>query len=302
MATTDIQQSTNSRLPSTLVTPTLAGNKIQIAALTKQNVNIDQYTTLNEVLGIQSALSLGSKAGSDFTLQYSAIGLKGSQYLGSDSNGLVKMVVNQHQPTDTNMFYMIPQIIRELSNDLSATERANYRLRLIQTINGVQYVMYYLKLIDFTNFVPTTRKVTHDATTGVDVPDVYIPQEDGQHPTPLVPNSDGVVPVSDQYVTASGKMDISLDATAIAELQNVCRILLGDASKAAVNEYAIVTGIDTQVDGNTSGSTTIRYTEAISATIAYQITETWPRDTNANGEIPLGFDIGASSPLLLTSS
>lgn len=302
MATTDIQQSTNSRLPSTVVTTTMAGEKIAIASFTKENVTIDQYTTLNEVLDVKASESLGVKAGADFALRYATVGIKGSQFIGNNDLGIPRMVVNQHQPTDNAMFYMIPQVVRELSNDLSATDRAKYRLRVVKSVNGVLYALYYAKVIDFTKFIPAGRIVTRNAATGVEPPDTYIPQEDDLHPVPLKPNADGTIPVSDKYASATGKLNIGFTQTDLAELQNACGILFGDASLAATNEYAILAGIDTPTDGQTSGSQMINYTELLSATIVYHVTETWPRDANANGEIPLEVDIGSSSPLLVNLS
>ncbi len=304
MATTDIQQSNNSRLPSQLVTTQLMGNKIAIAALTKSNVIVDQYTTLNEVHDVMAATSIGEKNGADFKLQYYGIGIKGAQFQGNDVNGIPRMIVNQHQPTNVNAFYPIPFVVREITNDLSNAERARYRMRVILVVNNVTYVAYYLKLTGFSSFVPSLKIVTKDANTGNEVPDTYVPQQDAMHPQPIAAKPDGTVPVSNQYVTASGRLDLSLDTNELEEIKNACRILFGDASYGAINEYYIVNGIDTTNDGAIvpGGSQNIRYAEVQSAVITYTITETHPRDANASGKMELYFDIGASAPLLLATS
>ncbi|WNY40921.1 hypothetical protein [Klebsiella phage YC1] len=299
---TDTQQSSNSRLPSQIVTATAFGVKIAIAAITKQNVEVEQYTTLNEIHSVLADESLGVKAGSDFTLKYYGLGVKGSQFIGNDANGIARMLVNQHQPIDCNAFYPIPLVVRELSDDLTADERANYRMRVVFTKDSVTYVAYYLRVISFAAFSPSIVKITKDPTTGNEDPDVYVPTSDYQHPTPITPNSDGTVPLSNQYVSATGKLDLSIDASGLAELRNACSIMFGDESYAAPNEYYVCTGIDTPSSGQTSGSINVSYTEAVSAIIAYFITETHPRDANANGAIEMFFDIGASAPLLLASS
>lgn len=299
MATTDTQQSANSRLPSQIVTATALGVKIAIAALTKQSVNIEQYTTLNEAHEVLATESLGSKTGTDFKLQYFGIGIKGSQYLGTDSNGITKLLVNQHQPTDANAFFPIPHVVREITNDLTSAERENFRLRTVFTKNNIVYVAYWLKLVGFGSFTPTIKTVTKNATTGNEDPADYIPQEDSLHPTPITPNADGTVPISDKYVAATAKLDLSLSAADLAEIKNACSILHDDTSYAAVNEYYVATGIESQNDGQTSGTDTVKYSEVKSAVICYHLTETHARDANSNGAIPLFFDIGAAAPLLV---
>lgn len=301
---TDTQQSSNSRLPSQIVTATAFGVKIAIAALTKQNVTVEQYTTLNEVYSVLPDSSIGTKAGTNFELKYYGVGVKGSQFLGNDANGIVRMLTNQHQPIDCNAFYAIPLVVRLISDDLSSSERANYRLRVVFTkeSDGLTYVAYYLKLVGFGSFVPAVKKVVKNPTTGVEEPIAYVPQSDYLHPKPVTPNSDGTVNLSDEYMSATGKLDLSLTATDLVELKNACAIMFGDESYAAVNEYYVCTGIDTPTTGPTSGIGVINYTEVVSAVIAYFITETFPRDANANGAIEMYFDIGASSPLLLSST
>jgi len=60
--------------------------------------------------------------------------------LGHDSS------TSRHNLAKPLLDNLIPFVAREVSNDLTVTERNNYRLRKLKNIDGVLYALYYMKI------------------------------------------------------------------------------------------------------------------------------------------------------------
>lgn len=296
-----MNESDNAQLPSQVITIVGAGSIIQAAKAVGRQVDILQYTTQNEKHGILATESLGRKSGNDFLLQYYAIGGFGSQYVGVNVNGSPKLRVNEHEPIDHNLFGQLPFACRPLTADFTTAEREKYRMRQVVTVNGIRYAVYWLKVVGFLEFDPKMKLVTVDRDTMTEEVENYIPESDTLNPVPRKLTSSGTVPVSNQYQDATGKIDLSLTKAELDEIKNACRILYNDSSLAAINEYAVLWGTETSVNGDigTNGSTPMK--EVQTATIQYHITETHARDANANGGIDLLFDLCTSTPMMLAT-
>lgn len=291
-----------SKLPSQVIVTTGIGNMVTPAMMCKRPVTIPQYTTLNEVYNVLANDSIGAKKGEDFTLAYFGIGIKGATCIGGDSNGISRMQVNQHQPIDFNMFFGIPFLVRLQNADLEASERDKYRIRVPFTKNGTKYIAYYLKKIGFAQFDPKMNLVTRDESTGSEDTKPYIPVPEDLHPEPVPMDSMGSVPLTNQYIDSSAKLDTSLLEVDLSELKNACRILYNDANYANLNEYCLVAGIETTNTGPVGDAASVTYKELSSSVITHHITEAYARSANANGKITLLFDIGSAAPLLVYSS
>lgn len=287
------------KLPNQLVSATGAGLIITDALTTGQTVDILQYTTLNEKYDVLAEESLGRKNGRNFYLQYFGVGIGGSRSIGLDANGLEGRQVYQHTAVDFAPYYGIPMIGRTLDNDLDPLERDKYRLRYIRKIGDTNYVFYDLKLAGFAEFDPTMKVGERDPLTGNETERPYTPRKEDLSPTPTVLTTVNEIPITNTYINGTGKMDLSLDANDLAELRNVCSILFGDPGKAAINEIFVCYGIETTHQAQGAGSVTISYKEVLSATVAYQITEAYARDANANSKMPWFFWLGNSIPFLV---
>lgn len=295
----EIRESDNSRVPAQMVTLSINAERITVAKMCHQPVEIYKNTTLNEVLDIEVENSIGIKQGNDFVMHYFGVGIGGSSVKGMHrSLPIPELQVNQHQPTDQNLFVMIPVVARPLSNPLSPEERKDLRMREVFRKDGVAYELYYLRPIGFSKFNPKTKIAYREPTTGNEIPKDYVHRKEDLNPTPITLNEDGSVPLTDRMVTSTGLLDFTLTAKDMEEMRNACLIRYGDASLAAINEYAPFYGIESTTEGEFAGGARQRYPELISATISYMGTERHARDANANGSMELLFDIGTSSPLL----
>lgn len=290
------------KLPNQLVSPNALGVIINDAVTTNTTVDIPKWTTLNELYEILADESIGRKNGKDFTLGYYGIGIGGSRSIGLDSNGLEGRRVFQHKATDFGAYYPIPFLIREIGDDIDPEMRRKYRIRVVRKIGDKIYVMYYLKKINFLEFDATMKIGERDPVTGNEQERPYIPVKEDLTPTPYELVSVNDVPITNQYVNGTGKMDLSLDGNDLEEVRNVCRVLFNDASKAAINEMYLVYGIESRNEGDIANGGTVEYEELVSACVSYFITEAYARDANSNSQLPYGFWYGNSLPLLIDQS
>ncbi|UPT53897.1 putative virion structural protein [Vibrio phage phiKT1019] len=295
-----IRESDNSRVPAQMVSTQPMGTNIMIAKATNRSLNIPPNTTLNEHHEVEVNNSLGVKNGLDFVLGYFGVGIKGYQVVGNHPVTQVPVnYTNQHQPFDQNLFYSIPMCARPLDDDLNDQERDKYRMRTVAILDGVPTALYWLMKTGMSEFNPKTKRAYRNPATGNEVPEDYVYRPESLNPTPITLSSNGTVPLANTYLTSSGLMDLSLNGTALEELRNVCRLMFGDPSLAAVSEYQIVWGIESTTEGQGAGGTTFRYKELISAVTQYVISERHARDANSNGDIVLKYDLGAAYPMLL---
>ena len=287
--------SESSKLPSQGHTPTSLGILISGAKNTEQPVEILKYQTLNEKYGIKAADAIGIKQGKDFKLGWYGIGLNGSKCIGTNEFGIEVRRINEHRATDNAAFFGIPFLIRELSKDIDEEKRKKYRMRVVRKIGTVTYVMYYLKEIKFDYYKPSVKLGYRDPTTGNNREDAYTPQEGDLSPVPYELVSTDSVPATDWYSTATGTMNLTLEAEDLDELRNVCRIMFNDASVAALSEYYLAHGINTVLnDGVGPNGTAVRYNELVPACVSYLITENYGRDANTTNRMKIFFEYGNS--------
>lgn len=288
-----------SKLPSTLISPSALGMAISAAINCRQPIDIPQWSTLNEHYSVLGEESYGRKHGKDLWLGYFGIGIGGSRSIGSSNPLLEQRKVHQHKATDQNAFFPIPFLIREIGDDVDEVVRDRYRLRVVRQIGDKVYVMYYLRAINFDVFDPHVEVGTRDPITGNEDGDRYVYKKEDLSPPPYELTSSNSIPLTNRYVKGTGKMDLTLNADELNEIRNVCRVMFGDASVAAINEMYLVHGQETTNDGLIGEVGTVNYKELSSACTSFYLTEAWARDTNANTSLPWFFNYGNGSPLLI---
>lgn len=286
-------------LPNQLVSPTAIGVTVSAAVNCRQPVDIPQYTTLNEHFDVLASESIGKKEGKDFFLGYYGIGIGGSRSIGNDSWGLEDRKVNQHKAVDFNAFHGIPFIARELNNDLDPVEAEKYRMRVVRPIGDKIWVLWFLKKIEFADFNPSMKVGTRDPITGNENSYPYTPKKEDLQPKPFELTMQDSIPLSDTYVHGTGKMDLSLSVNDLTEIRNACRVLYGNANKAAINEWYVCHGVETTNEGEIGEAGTKVYKELQSCVVSFNITEAWARDANANTKMPSYFWYGNSLPMLV---
>jgi hypothetical protein len=253
------------------------------------------HSTLNEKFSIQNGVVASS--GVSPSLGYWAIGNGGSSFT-QGTNGLTIPVPNQHVGTDGGLFNHIPFVLRLLTNDLNSGQQANYRLRTIVTINGLQYAAYYLKKIPLDGAVINANLVS--IVDGVKTVTAFTPTTDNLNPTP--PTLDpGVNLSSANYVQASCAIALTLDVDDVTEILNACTIIYGSANYAIISEIGLVSGVDKAVTSPGVGSSTINVTEVIEAQIMAYVNTLSPLVFLNNG-VTFNLDVGASEPILSLSN
>lgn len=248
------------------VTRTVYGSYLQTCLKLRIPHVIPAYTTLNEKLGIQSGVS--PAPGVYPSVKYFCVGNKGhTSQIGADGIGL--NIAAQHRATDAALFNQIPFVLREIANDLTTTERANYALRREEIHGGVTYVAYYLRRIDMTGVEAEMQYRTN--TNGTIVVTPFVPTADNLSPTPVVIPSDGTGTISGDYVTVTAEIDISLSAWEVAELLNVAEVIYGDTSYAIISEIGLCSGVDKAVTVTPSVGVPFNFNEAIGVQISSHI-------------------------------
>lgn len=273
------------------VTRTASSAKLQTAQLLKVPLTMPPHSTLNERLNINANITVPDTTLP--SLKYSAIG-NGGHKVAVGPEGIPFLKPVQHLPRHTGLYNQLPFVIRTLTNDLTAEERARYRLRAVIIVGGVSYAAYYLKVLDLSTTVAEVDyyTVANNVTTAT----AFVPTSSDLNPIPPDLTSTGVIATSGDYIAATARVPFTMTPADIVELLNVANVLYGEPNLAMISEIALCTGVDKQVTGNFNGSTA-SYTEAIGVQVASYVTASYPA-AFCNQGINLAFDIGSVEPMV----
>ncbi len=253
------------------------------------------YTTLNEALGIQNDYVYPTNTNP--ILKYLVIGNGGASFQ-QNAQGIDQPVPIQHQATDANLYSMIPLVLRTLTNDLSATEMAAYRLRSIITINSVQYVAYYGFLLNLSSTVVDMFTVITSNGTSTSTP--FVPNSSNLAPSAQNLASLNVNTVSADYVNVSALIQLIFTTQQIEDIINACNILYGSPYSAIISEMGLCSGYDVDVSGTSNGNQ-ITYAEAVGVQINAFVNTFYAMYYSQNG-LNVTYDVGATEPLMLLQS
>lgn len=273
------------------ITRTIYNSYLQTCLLMGLPFEVFANSTLNERFGIQQGVIPAD--GVIPSMKYYAIG-NGGHKMTVGANGIAKPDPVQHKGTDAACYSPLPFVLREIENDLSVVDRANYALRRLETHQGRQYVAYYLKRIDLTNTTAGMELVTvRDGVSGVAA---FTPDSSNLNPLPPDLSSTGVNIVSGDYVSATAKVGLTLSTTDVGELLNVAKVIYDDDAYAIISEVALCSGVDKIVQSPAAGNVMINFNEAIAVQVMSHINTFFPlKFTNNATEILL--DVGATEPL-----
>ena len=216
-----------------------------------------ENTTLNEKFRILVGNSL---AGVYPTLNMFVIGIGGLQNVEGEDG----YKFSQHSPLDGALFEHVPFIVRDPSNDLTATEKANYRLRVIEMVNNREYVCYYGKVIPKPELnsmfyvIKTINDTTSSTAPTMSVLDTT--SSDILNPKPKARTFTYDTIKGIDYVTKMNKIQFSLSVSDISEIKSACEKL--GKSSSVITELGICTSCDYEYNN---------YTEAVSAQIAFHV-------------------------------
>jgi hypothetical protein len=273
------------------ITRTAYGSLLQTCEWLKRPYVVLENTTLNEKFGIQSRVL--PAAGVYPSLGYLAIG-NGGHKLGLGADALVAPDVTQHTARNAAPFKIMPFVLRETDNDLTAPERAKYALRREEDHGGVRYYAYYLKRLDLSQVTPSLEYIVIDGATKTVTEFVPTSADLNPVPTDLAPT--GVNTVSGDYLSATAKVPVVFTPADMTELRNMAQILFGNDKYAIVSEVAMCTGVDKMVDSPAPGNSTIPFNEAIAVQTASFVSTFIPAKFMVTGFNML-LDMGSTEPL-----
>ncbi len=275
-----------------LIIRTAMAGHLQTAKLLNRPFTVLENSTLNKKFNLFPAELPSTNEYP--SLKYIAIGNKGVDYeIGTNNYILTKPI--PHLPRHASLYNFIPFVARPLSNDLSSTERALYRMRVITNIAGTDYAMYYLKVLPLDAVIPSVELRT--VSNGVITSATFTPDLSDLNPVaPVISNTDLNNPNGD-YLVSTAKINFALGATDIQEIMDACNLIYGDPRYAVISEIALCTGVD-KIQQGVFGSTTAPYTESIATQIAAFIHQYHALTSNTTG-VQISFDLGNSEPLLV---
>ena len=276
-----------------ITTRTVYGAAMQTAQYLKLPYNVQESSTLNEKFGIQASAVLSDEE--RHAVRYLCIGNGGHRaVVGAD--GIAYTTPNHHEATDAACFRHLPFVLREVTDDLSAEQRAKYALRRQETHNGREYFAYYAKRMDLTNVEVNLQKTQVDGNNQTTEP--FTPTAANLNPQPLseTADEDNVIEASGEYVAGSAVVTIDFNEADAAELRNVAQILYGDEKYAVISEIAFVGGVDRVVTGPGPGNNDISYQEVVAAQVATFVAVYYQLNLQNNG-FSFTADVGITEPL-----
>ena len=228
---------------------TLLGLKNQLTAQMNAPFVPMLTTTINSKYNIEA-----STAPTDLpALKYFGIGINGF-YNMTDTN-----LSQPYVPSAENMDLHTPIPFRVLpvENDLSAGERANYRMREVRNIDGNDYVLYWLKAIDFTGSTVEVNRVNLVDNTVTP----YTFDNSNLNPTPIKTVGPDAIATVDNKVIVESNGICTVTGAEVAEAINI--LYAGDFRYARISEYGFYTGEDKLVNTTDYQGSPFDYTEAI---------------------------------------
>lgn len=275
-----------------IITRTVYGADLQNTLYFKLPYTFKENTTLNEKFGVQAGVV--PAVGVIPTVNYYAIGNGGHRNsTGADGQPFTSPI--QHSAEDAALYKHLPFIVREVSNDLDVVTRQKYAMRKEILVNGLPYIAYYLKRLDFTG---VSTAMTHNTVVdGVTTTVPFVPTGANLNPVaPAIPPT-GVVTTNGDFLATSAILRLDFSATDVAELINVATTLFDNELYAVISEIALVSGVDRVVTALDSTGTQFNYNEAIVAQIVTHITRHYSVGS-ANGGFDFALELGATEPLI----
>lgn len=197
------------------------------------------------------------------TATYLAIGDGG--HSGEDSGSAMGITFKDRSGRYLGLYNMIPWVLRDVDDDLTDTEMANYRMRRLENHDGVSKYAYYLKKITLIDTMP--RMVVESLVNGVTETNDWTPAIGdaihGELPTGSAASS--------QRLLTDLEIDITLTAEEADDVQNVTQVLYGSTNTSIISEYGLFTGIDVPNTG-TSNGVAMTYTEVVNAYLTMSLT------------------------------
>lgn len=233
---------------------TLAGIQNSLELNLNMTPTYNTATTINSLYNVFNTVTPTVHP----TESYFGIGIGGDTPSG-ESNLMNPVELSA---TNLGLYTQIPFRAVPIEQDLTGAERNTYRIRAITTINGQQYVCYYLKKISLSDAAVQFSK--YDPNTQADQPYTIDPSQ--LRPKPPATPVDGSTTNLTEEITASVNGTLPILGSEVIEVINA--LYGGDLRYARISELGIYTGTDMQQKATDATGTQFSYTEAIFARLS----------------------------------
>ena len=250
------------------------------------------HTTLNERLGIYESGRFTDK--DKLRTFWYCIGNNGVNIVAGPEEIYTNEPVD-YDPRTPVAYNPMPFVLRRLNDDLTDTERENYRLRRKENHNGVDYWAYYAKKFDIEKVVRVLIERTENGTT---VPSEYTTTSDLLYPKKPVVSPRRVEKTSNEKIFVSCPASIIFTEQDVQEFYEVCRIKYNSTAPAIVSEIGLIMGVDERYRSPVDG---IQYQELKCATVATLLNSLHDLNYNPDGFVEQ-LSVGDKAPLLTMST
>ena len=171
------------------------------------------------------------------------------RYFGVGVGGVGIPKTAYHHGLDADLFEPIPLIAREVSNDLTTTDRLKYRMRVEKEIGGVRYALYYLRNIDDTLDKVSVKSLTKSKDDPTIAKVMALDFNTATMLNPVARENDDLDLDTAKFFLLECGLSFSFTELEKEDLILAYQLVTGNTDTPEVSEVCIYSGEDTYVDG-----------------------------------------------------
>ena len=271
------------------------GKTVHLAELEHARQFQNPFSTLANST-VNEALNLGDSTppvGEYPVTKYLMLG-RGGLTFTTLSGGSPTPITEKHKVTDATMFDALPFVIAPVGSDLSPIDRAKYRGRVLEVIDGVSYFAYYIKVVE--DYAPTVAITVVEMLNGTLVSEVpYVSSATSLNPTPSGLSNVTVNTATGRHISVKTTISTVLSEVVVSNIVAAAELKWGVSDAAVVSEIAFVSGYDKTIS-NSLGGISATYTEIQSGQVNV-FAGAMANLALSSSELPLAFTLSTSLPL-----
>lgn len=222
--------------------------------------------------------------------------------IGIGGHGMTNTTFNIAFPSDVlfkstnaSLYKPMPFVLRQLTNDLTLEQRAQYCLRKIVQFNGEDWYAYYGKRIVKDDLETKLIKIIKQ-DDGTEIVESYVPGPECLSPTPPDLLNTNVNILNAELIRVTCSITIPFTEFDAEEYRNVASIMYNTTRLSIISEVALCTGINRVISTTTNGNNTVNFKELIATQInlnANYFASAYEQSLGFNIEL----DIGTTEPM-----